>query len=117
MPIILIVEDNAQMRRMLRTVVADLATGIYECQDGKEALAAYQQHHPDIVLMDISMKEMDGIAATRQIVEADPKARIIIVTNFDDEDMRDAARSAGARGYVLKDNVLDVRQQLQLLAA
>lgn len=102
---------------MLKTVVADLATDIYECPDGKDALSVYEAHHPDFVLMDISMQELDGIAATRQIVAADPAAHVIIVTNFDDDLMREAARTAGARGYVLKDNLLEVRRQLQTLAA
>ena len=96
---------------MLKTVVADLATDIYECPDGKDALIAYEAHHPDFVLMDISMQEMDGIAATRQIMAADPAAQVIIVTNFDDDLMREAARSAGARGYVLKTQELKHRRK------
>ncbi|MFN7928113.1 MAG: response regulator transcription factor [Blastocatellia bacterium] len=116
MPKILIVDDNARMRGMLKAMVADLATGVIECQDGKDALAAYEANHPDVVLMDISMKEMDGLAATQQIVTADPAARIIIVTNFDDDAMRQAAQAVGARGYILKENLLEVRQHLQALA-
>ena len=117
MLVILIVEDNTQMRRMLKNLVADLASSVYECRDGKDALVAYQEHHPDFVLMDIAMKEMDGITATRQLKAADPTAQIIIVTNYDEEDMREAAQQAGACGYVLKENMLDVRRVLQTLAA
>lgn len=101
---------------MLKSLVADLASPVYECSDGKDALALYQEFHPDFVLMDISMKGLDGIAATRQIVAIDAQAQVIIVTNYDDDAIREAARSAGARGYVLKENLLEVRQQVLSLS-
>jgi CheY-like chemotaxis protein len=111
---LLIVEDNEQMRRMLKSLVADLAAAIYECGAAAEALAAYTAHQPDYVLMDIAMKEMDGIAATREIKRAYPEAKIIIVTNYDNADLREAARAAGACGYVLKENLLELRPSLQV---
>lgn len=110
---LLIVEDNVQMRRMLKSVVADLASAVHECGDGAEALAAYAAHRPDFVLMDIEMKEMDGITATREIRGSYPEANVIIVTNYDNADLREAAQAAGACGYVLKDDLLDVRLLLQ----
>lgn len=105
---LLIVEDSAPIRRLIKSVVADLAEEIYECADGAEALAGYSRYQPDFVLMDIRMNLMDGIAATRQITKADPEARIIIVTDYDQTDLREAANRAGAIGYVLKDNLLDL---------
>ena len=102
---LLIVEDNAKMRRMLKSMVADLASDVRECSDGSEALAAYTAHHPDWVLMDIAMKDVDGISATRQIKAVYPEARIIIVTSYDEVELREAARVAGACGYVLKENL------------
>ena len=114
---LLIVDDNAKIRRLLKSLVADLASAIHECSNGKEALAAYAAHQPDFVLMDIAMTEMDGITATQQITQADPVAKIIIVTNYDEVGLREAAQSAGACGYVLKDNLLDVRLLLQAPAA
>lgn len=102
---------------MLKSLVADLASPVYECSDGKDALALYQEVHPDFVLMDISMQGLDGIAATQQIMAADAQAQVIIVTNFDDDEMREAAQAAGARGYVLKENLLEVRQQVLALSA
>ncbi len=80
---VLIVEDNAEMRRLLKGVVRQWAETAYECEDGDEALAAYAAHRPDWVLMDIEMKRMDGIAATQQILTADPAAKVIIVTHYD----------------------------------
>src|ERR1044072_6938031 len=85
---VLIVEDNAKMRRMLKSLVADLASAVHECSDGAEALAAYAVHRPDWVLMDIAMKGLDGISATRAIKAAWPEARIIIVTSYDEAELR-----------------------------
>lgn len=102
---ILIVEDSLRMRRMIRSLVASFAAEIFECADSDAALSAYREHHPDWVLMDIRLKESDGIAATRQICAADPQARVVIVTNYDDINLRAAATKAGACGYVLKDNL------------
>ena len=110
MMIVLIVEDNAKMRRMLKSLVADLASAVYECSDGAEALAAYAVHRPDWVLMDIAMKGLDGISATRAIKAAWPEARIIIVTSYDEAELRAAAQEAGACGYVLKENLLELRE-------
>jgi CheY-like chemotaxis protein len=109
---VMIVEDNDQMRRLIRSLVALLADDIYECSDGAEAVAAYAAHRPDWVLMDVEMKEMDGITATRKIKEAFADAKIVIVTQYDDAQLREAARAAGASEYVLKDNLLAVRQIL-----
>ena len=109
---LLIVEDNDQMRRMIIKLVSDLAEQTYECSDGAEALAAYTLYRPDWVLMDIEMREMDGISATRQIKASYPEAKIMIVTDYDDADLREAARGAGACEYVTKENLLDVRRVL-----
>jgi two-component system, chemotaxis family, chemotaxis protein CheY len=109
---IMIVEDSPQMRRTLKRFVSDLATAVYECGDGAEALAAYAAHRPDWVLMDIEMKNTDGLTATRQIKTMFPEAKVMIVTNYDDAELREAARSAGACEYVVKENLLDVRRIL-----
>lgn len=114
---ILIVEDSAAMRRMMRALLAPLTAQVVECADGREALAAYVEHRPGWVLMDIGLKHTDGISATRLLRAADSAARIIIVTDYDEPEWREAARAAGARGYVLKDNLLELRGLLQSTAA
>jgi two-component system, chemotaxis family, chemotaxis protein CheY len=111
---ILIVEDNEPMRELLKKLVRDLAEDLVECDDGVKALEAYQRCHPGWVLMDIKMREMDGLAATRQITAAFPEARIIVVTGYDDARLRAAAHSAGACGYVHKENLLELRRILNL---
>jgi CheY-like chemotaxis protein len=110
---LLIVEDNPSVRRVLKTVVAQLADEIRECADGDAAVKIYCAEEFDFVLMDIDLGATSGIVATRRIREFDPRARIIIVTNYDETDLREEARQAGACGYVLKENLFDVRQQLQ----
>ena len=109
---VLIVEDNYQMRRLIKSIVGNTAEAVYECADGSEALQAYAAHRPDWVLMDIEMKTLDGISATRQIKAAFPDARVVIVTEYDNADWRIAASDAGACGYVLKENLLEVRRIL-----
>jgi CheY-like chemotaxis protein len=106
---ILIVEDNAPMRRMIRSVLADLAEQIGECNDGAGALAAYAQQRPDWVLMDLQMPILDGLTATTQIKAAYPEARIVIVTNYDEPALREAAHQAGACGFIPKENLLELR--------
>jgi CheY-like chemotaxis protein len=113
---LLIVEDNQQMRRLMRSMLADLAEPIMECSDGAEAQASYAEHHPDWVLMDLMMPWVDGITATERIRADDPSAKIIIVTDHESRAMRDAAREAGACGYVLKDDLSDLRQILTAAA-
>jgi CheY-like chemotaxis protein len=108
----LIVEDNQPMRDLIRSMISDLAGNVTECDDGADALASYSRCRPDWVLMDIRMKEMDGISATREIKASFPEANIMIVTDYDNANMREAARKAGAREYVMKENLLDVRRIL-----
>jgi CheY-like chemotaxis protein len=102
---LLIVEDNAGIRRILRRTLVDTASAIWECANGSDALAAYEEHRPDIVLMDIRMPGIDGLTATRQIRGYDPLARVIVVTDYEDEGLRTAALEAGAREYVLKHEI------------
>jgi two-component system response regulator DegU len=114
---LLIVEDNASFRRLIKTIVAGVAAQIHECADGAGALEAYNTCRPDFVLVDIRMKLMDGITATRRIKAADPAARIIIVTDYDQADLREAARQAGACAFVAKENLLELVRFLQAQSA
>lgn len=109
---LLIVDDKAQVRRMLRRFLGDLATEISETDDGETALEAYAAFLPDWVLMDIEMKHTNGIVATERIRAAYPQANIVIVTNYDDDSLRKRATAAGACAYVLKENLLALRSLL-----
>lgn len=110
---LLIVDDNARVRRMIAEVAAPLAADVFECADGAQALSAYLQHRPDVVLMDIALGGVDGIAATELIVGTDPNARVVMVTDYDGEELREAAQAAGACGYVLKENLFELRRLLE----
>jgi DNA-binding NarL/FixJ family response regulator len=113
---VLIVDDNPSVRRLLRRAVLTDASSIWECSDGADAERAYAEHKPDIVLMDVRMPRMDGLAATRMLRRADPGAKIVIVTDYDDDDIRCAATEAGASGYILKQNLTELVQLLRAIA-
>jgi NarL family two-component system response regulator LiaR len=98
---ILIVDDSRQSRQMIRTIIGDLDGDFRECGDGSQALAVYAECRPDWVLMDIAMSKMNGLEATRQIISVFPEAHIAIVTGFDDDDLRKAAKEAGASERIL----------------
>lgn len=106
---LLIAEDNLKVRKMLRNFVADYADEIFECGDGAAAVGLYAALRPDCVLMDVQMPLLDGIAAARLIKTQFPGARILIVTNFDEPEIREAAQAAGVNGYVLKENLMPLR--------
>ena len=103
--VILIVDDNQEMRRTLRELLREVDPDVRECETGEEAVAFCATHKPDWVVMDVKMPAMDGIAATARITRDHPGARIVIVTNFDDPFLRLAAHQAGAVGYVHKDDL------------
>ena len=109
----LIVEDSELMRRLIKGLIVGIVDTVVECESGDAAYAAYAAHRPDWVLMDIQLPGLDGIAATGRIRADFPDARILIVTDYGDERLRAAAREAGACGYVLKEDLLEVRRRLK----
>ena len=112
----LIVEDNPEMRRLLKWLLHDLTAEITECSDGDEALAAYEAQAPDWVLMDLQMERMDGITATRALMAAYPHAKVIVVTDYDDANLRQAASQAGAIAYLLKENLTELQSVITAAA-
>ncbi len=102
---VLVVDDQALVRGGLAVLLdsaADVAV-VGEAADGAEAVEAAHRLRPDVVLMDIRMPVLDGIAATRRILERDPDVRVLVLTTFDvDAHVYDALR-AGASGFLLKD--------------
>jgi len=109
---VLIVDDSRPMREFLRMTLADVAVVVGECEDGADALEAYIRLQPDWVLMDVDMKDMDGIAATRQIIAAYPKAQVAMVTDYNDVELRRASLEAGAKQYFLKEDLLSILEIL-----
>lgn len=109
----MLVDDSAKVREMIRSLMVGLDAEFVECDNGREALAAYRDRRPDWVLMDLMMPDVDGLTATRQITGAFPGARVLVVTQFEGEHLRAAAREAGAWAYLLKDNLLEARQLIE----
>src|SRR5512142_560613 len=102
---VLLVDDQTLIRQGIRMLLMT-EPGIEvvgEAANGREALAQIEQLHPEVVLMDIRMPELDGVSATRQISAHHPEIGVIILTTFDDEEYIFEGLRAGARGYLLKD--------------
>ncbi len=100
---IMIVDDSLIMNKKIEAMVATMGHRVvYVARTGLDAVGAYGACNPDLVTMDITMPDMDGIEATRRIVSAYPDARIIMVTSHGQEAMVMDALDAGAKGYVLK---------------
>ena len=102
---ILIADDEPRMRQMIKQIVAGLACAVYEAGDGGEAIAVCATERPDWALMDIRMKPVDGLRATAVIKARFPETRVVMVTQYDDAELRAEALRAGACAYVLKENL------------
>ena len=110
---VMIVEDSAPVRRMITSFIDDIVDEFIECEDGSEALKTYSEHQPNVVLMDIGMKQMDGFIATKEIKSKFPMARVFIVSQWDTPALREAATEAGAEGYINKRNLLPLRDVIR----
>ena len=111
---VLVADDQSLVRggfRMLLAGEVDIEV-VAEASNGLEAVSKAERFEPTVVLMDIRMPELDGLEATRRILAADPGARVLILTTFDLDEYVYEALSAGASGFVLKDDPPE-----QLLAA
>ena len=117
---LLLAEDQPLMRRGLRAVLeseADL-TVVAEAGSGAEAVTLALEHRPDVILMDVQMPEMTGVAATQQLAAHALARRVLILTTFDREDYVLDALRAGAAGYLLKDVDADeLIRVIRLIAA
>jgi DNA-binding NarL/FixJ family response regulator len=107
---VLLVDDHALMRTGVANIInqeRDLQV-IAEASNGVEAIAAFEQYHPDVTLIDLRMPIMEGVEAVRQIRARDPRARVIVLTTYDTDDEISRALKAGAKAYVLKDISADL---------
>lgn len=102
---ILLVEQNPTLRGLLRSILELGHADIAEASDAAAALRAFSDYHPDWVLMDMTLREMDGLDATRLIKQAHPEARVMIVADQDSLALRKKARDAGAGGIIVKENL------------
>jgi len=102
---ILLADDHPILRHGLRAMLDSIPKFevVGEATTGEEAVTRSAELRPDVVLMDIQMPGLNGIEATRQVMQSDPNAGVVVLTMFRDDDSVFAAMRAGARGYVLKD--------------
>jgi DNA-binding NarL/FixJ family response regulator len=101
---VLLVDDDDLMRAGLRSVLSSDETieVVGEAGDGRVALEEIRTLRPDLVLMDIRMPELDGIAATREVLAVEPHVRVVVLTTFEEDEYIFEALSAGASGFLLK---------------
>jgi two-component system, NarL family, response regulator DegU len=115
---LMLVDDHRMLRQGLRRSLEEEAFYVVgEASDGEEAVRLVPAAKPDVILMDVSMPDMDGIEATRRIINNDPDQRIVMLTMHADKDLIDAAIKAGAVGYLTKDCSTDEVIEAVKLAA
>jgi NarL family two-component system response regulator LiaR len=101
---VLVVDDQKMVRFSLTTFLRafDDLQAVGEATNGREALELCAKLHPDVVLMDIKMPDMDGITATRLIHDSASKTRVVLLTALREPEVMDAAQKAGVSEYILK---------------
>jgi DNA-binding NarL/FixJ family response regulator len=106
---IVVVDDHAVVRRGVRALLESHEGWevVAEATSGREAVEAVKRHQPEIVVMDLSLPEMNGLDATRQIVRESPKTEVLVLTMHHSEELAREVLAAGARGYVLKSDADD----------
>lgn len=115
---LMLVDDHKMLREGLRRALeAEGFAVVGEANEGHEALKMALEKKPDVILMDVSMPDVDGIEATRAIMQADARQRIIMLTMHMDRDVIDRAIKAGAVGYLTKDcSVAEVADAIRMAA-
>jgi len=102
---VIVVDDQALVRVGIARILGpeDGFDVVAQCEDGDEVEAAVAEHRPDVVLMDVRMRRVDGVSATRELVAKGDAPPVLVLTTFDDDDVLWGALDAGASGFVLKD--------------
>ncbi|HEX2895290.1 MAG TPA: response regulator transcription factor [Marmoricola sp.] len=106
---VVLVDDQELVRSGLRRILRrrDGFEIVAECSDGAELPGVLRDHEADVVLMDLRMRDVDGITATRRLVEEEHGPPVLVLTTFDDDEMLSGALRAGAAGFLLKDSSAD----------
>jgi two-component system chemotaxis response regulator CheY len=99
---LLVVDDAPYVLKALRDSLEAHGYEVHEAVNGEEALVRYKEVCPDVVLMDILMPKIDGVSATRSIIEYDPDAKIIVITAVGKRGLENDCIEAGARGFIMK---------------
>lgn len=102
---VILADDHPVVRDGLANMVnqqADMQV-VAEAGDGEEAIKLYELHQPDVMVLDLRMPKLDGVAVVQHVLEAHPKARLLIMTTYDGDEDIFRSLSQGAKGYILKD--------------
>src|SRR5688500_7994724 len=110
---ILIVDDNIDVRRMIRSLIEEIDADVIEASDGGSAIEAFELNRPEWVLMDINMQPVDGLSAMRTILERHPKARVVIVSQYQDGRTQASALTMGAHAFIGKQNLMSLQSLLR----
>jgi len=102
---ILIADDSKQTRELIKEVLKFNKHTVLECNNGLSAIELYDKNHPDLVLMDISMPKLNGLDASKTILQKYPAAKIVIVTQYKEPNLINEAKQIGTIGYLLKDDL------------
>lgn len=108
---LLVADDHAAFRLTVRHFFEDIAM-VLEADSGESAVALFEREHPDWVIMDLRMPGIGGLEATRRIVESDPTAKVVIISQFTEPDCRDQAYQAGAISFLGKENLSQLAQHI-----
>ena len=113
---ILIVDDSSLMRKIIRKALESgghVITG--EAKSGSDGIAMYATLRPDLVTMDITMRGMDGLAAAREILSVDAQAKIIFLSNLNEDQYSQDAKRLGAKGYLNKHRSQELLELIETL--
>ena len=102
---VMLADDHPVVRDGLAAIVnqqPDMEV-VVEAGDGEQAIAFYEQHLPDVLLLDLRMPKCDGVTVVQKVLESHPKARVLIITTYDGDEDIFRSLSQGAKGYLLKD--------------
>lgn len=116
---IIIIDDDVLVAGALKTIL-EMDSEIQVCstgQDGKDAIVLYRTFRPDVLLMDIRMQSVSGLEASRQILEEDPQARILLLTTFSDDEYIVKALTYGVKGYLLKQDYQNILPAIKAVYA
>jgi CheY-like chemotaxis protein len=106
---LLIIDDNARFRSLIKTIITAPGDDVLELDDGRDVVSSYAAFQPDWVLMDVNMKVVNGLQATRQLIHNFPEAKVIFLSNFTSKRIIAKGLQVGARAYLSKEDLFAVQ--------